>query len=404
MRISLPPPHHLDLGQYRHNTRSATIAVIATSPTTILPLGSVIFPYFTRNHTISTGELCYTATIMAGGKEGISGQQSSTPSRGPSSNPSMMPSSHPSADPSLNPSTAPSSEPRTHPSSIPSASPSIESSSRPSFASEPSAQPSSQSSSLPSSQPSENPSAQPISQPSSNPSNHPLLNPSSTASSQPSPLPSSSPSPSSKPNHNQSAKPSSQPSSQPCTHPSLIPSKKPSSELGTLPSSSPSTELPSISLTAIPRASPTKSPPAGIFSWYQCCSGMSAEQSSSFNNNQNFKARHAVDGVNATFSHTLINDQNAWLSVDLGQMKDVQSVVILNSKTGEFATWKFLIDDALRARRGAWGAGHGARGMGRRLVAKSWFEKTRQLAAQKSTKMPRYEGEIVGTFGNPILL
>ena len=41
-----PPPHHLDLGEYRHNTRSATIAFTATSPTTILPLGSVRFPVF----------------------------------------------------------------------------------------------------------------------------------------------------------------------------------------------------------------------------------------------------------------------------------------------------------------------------------------------------------------------
>jgi hypothetical protein len=38
------------------------------------------------------------------------------------------------------------------------------------------------------------------------------------------------------------------------------------------------------------------------------------------------------------------------------------------------------------------------------FVAKSWVEKTRELAAQTYTKMLRYEGEIVGTIGNPILL
>jgi hypothetical protein len=41
-----PPPCHLDLGEYRHNTRLATIALTATSPTTILTLGSVRFPVF----------------------------------------------------------------------------------------------------------------------------------------------------------------------------------------------------------------------------------------------------------------------------------------------------------------------------------------------------------------------
>ena len=41
-----PPPHHLDLGQCRYNTSSATIALTATSPTIILPLGSVRFLVF----------------------------------------------------------------------------------------------------------------------------------------------------------------------------------------------------------------------------------------------------------------------------------------------------------------------------------------------------------------------
>jgi hypothetical protein len=39
-----------------------------------------------------------------------------------------------------------------------------------------------------------------------------------------------------------------------------------------------------------------------------------------------------------------------------------------------------------------------------RLVAKSWVEKTGQLEVQKSTKTLRYEGLIVGTIENPILL
>ena len=41
-----PRPHHLDLGQCRYNTSSATIALTATSPTIILPLGSVRFLVF----------------------------------------------------------------------------------------------------------------------------------------------------------------------------------------------------------------------------------------------------------------------------------------------------------------------------------------------------------------------
>jgi hypothetical protein len=46
------PPHHLNLCEYRHNTRSATIALTDTSPTTILLLGSVKFPVFYEESVI----------------------------------------------------------------------------------------------------------------------------------------------------------------------------------------------------------------------------------------------------------------------------------------------------------------------------------------------------------------
>ena len=41
MTIPPPPPHHLDHGEYHRNTGSVTIALTATSLTTILPLGLV---------------------------------------------------------------------------------------------------------------------------------------------------------------------------------------------------------------------------------------------------------------------------------------------------------------------------------------------------------------------------
>jgi hypothetical protein len=56
--------------------------------------------------------------------------------------------------------------------------------------------------------------------------------------------------------------------------------------------------------------------------------GNVANQSSTFKDNTNFKATNAIDGNNATFSHT--NDTNAYWQLFLTQSVDVDSIVILN--------------------------------------------------------------------------
>lgn len=59
--------------------------------------------------------------------------------------------------------------------------------------------------------------------------------------------------------------------------------------------------------------------------------GSTAAQSSTL---KNFKAIRAVDGNFQSFSHTALNDSNAWLSVDFGGTEFIETVIISNRYCG----------------------------------------------------------------------
>eukprot|EP00804_Cyclotella_cryptica_P007675 CCRYP_001308-RA/>CCRYP_001308-RA protein AED:0.08 eAED:0.08 QI:258/1/1/1/0.37/0.33/9/235/705 len=78
----------------------------------------------------------------------------------------------------------------------------------------------------------------------------------------------------------------------------------------------------------------TTEEPIQIFEFQAYSSGTnvallgSSTQSSLLNGNSRFKSSNAIDGNNATFSHTAAS--NAWLQVDLTVPLDIESIVILN--------------------------------------------------------------------------
>ncbi len=79
MRTSAPPlSHHLDLRKYRHNTRTATIALISTSPTTILPHCSARLPvlYKESHHFFRPSFFTQQLSQGVGAKKGKSGNVS----------------------------------------------------------------------------------------------------------------------------------------------------------------------------------------------------------------------------------------------------------------------------------------------------------------------------------------
>jgi hypothetical protein len=57
--------------------------------------------------------------------------------------------------------------------------------------------------------------------------------------------------------------------------------------------------------------------------------GKVASQSATLNDNPRFAPKNAIDGDNATFSHTK-NDSLSWWEVDLGDSYDIESVKLLN--------------------------------------------------------------------------